>query len=496
MAFESIDLLKVLINSVKAQLAGEAVQERDISGFLEKIKKVVEGEDLPAGGGRDAQPAETEGANKVSSPKDFGRPAEGAHKDQLFVRVGTEKLDQLINMVGELVISQTQVTQNPDIVRSANQKLNRDVAQLDRITRDLQEIAMSMRMVPIKGTFERMARMVRDLARKCDKQVEFRVSGEDTELDKNVVDELIDPLTHMVRNAVDHGIEAAEERQAAGKPEKGTVFLEACHQGGNVVIELRDDGKGLDRDRIRKKAIDRGLIRPDEELTDTQVYDFIFHPGFSTTEKVSDVSGRGVGMDVVRRSIEKLRGKVEVYSEPGEGSTFTIRLPLTMAIIDGMIIGVGQERYVLPLTSIVRSLRPSKEQVFTVMGEGEMVKVHGDLFPLQRLYDRFDVRPDNLNPWEALVVLIEAEGGSCCLLVDELLGIQQVVIKGLDDDLRHDKGLSGCTILGDGKVGLILDANGLVSAANQGEMSQGLREMEAVGAGNGQAMGMAAPGLN
>jgi two-component system chemotaxis sensor kinase CheA len=387
------------------------------------------------------------------------------HQDQYFVRVGTAKLDQLVTMVGELVIAQTQVSQNPDVLRLDNDKLTRDIAQLNRITRDIQEVAMSMRMVPIRPTFERMARMVRDLARKLDKSVEFRMSGEETEVDKNMVEEIVDPLIHMVRNAVDHGLESPIERQTAGKPDKGSVVLEAYHQGGSIVIELRDDGKGLDRDRILQKAIERGLARSDEAYTDEQVYDFLFRPGFSLAKQISDISGRGVGMDVVRRSIEKLHGKVEVHSVLGQGSAFTIRLPLTLAIIDGMVVGVGKERYVLPLTSIVRSLRPAPEQISTVLGQAEMVQVLGELFPLVRLHARFRIEAKSRVPWEGLVVITEAETGRCGLLVDELLGIQQVVIKGLEEDLRNDKCLAGCTILGDGRVGLILDADGLALEA-------------------------------
>jgi two-component system chemotaxis sensor kinase CheA len=317
-----------------------------------------------------------------------------------------------------------------------------------------------------------MARMVRDLARKCGKQVNFHMSGEETELDKNMVEELVDPLTHMVRNAVDHGIELPDERKKQGKIEQGAVSLAACHKGGSVVIELRDDGKGLDHERIRKKAVERGLLGPEENLSEEQIYDLIFKPGFSTAEQVSDVSGRGVGMDVVRRGIEKLRGKVEISSEPNKGSTFSIHLPLTLAIIDGMVVCVGNERYIIPLTSIVRSMRPLQTEIFTIKNEGEMVKVQGDLFPLIRLHKSFDVKPKSEKPWESLVILVESELGRCCLLVDDLVGIQQVVIKGLDEEFRHKKKLSGCTILGDGRVGLILDVNGLVQlTSNRGNTS-------------------------
>ena len=495
-AFEAIDLLKELLEAVQTQLDGGEILPKDVSDFLKNVAAASgRGEpsrrqagggtalpiDTPEAGQKDPStpPAESEArtpAQHVQSTVTPGAPGktpavraaspQGKQGTQQFVRVGTTKLDDLVNLVGELVIAQTQVSQNPEILSSENQKLTKDISQLMKISNEIQKTAMSMRMVPIQGTFERMARMVRDLARKTGKQVTFRTSGEDTELDKNMVEEIVDPLTHMVRNAVDHGVESPEQRKAGGKPEKGTVTLEAYHKGGHIVIELGDDGKGLDREKILKKAVERGLARPDEELTDGAIHDFIFHPGLSTAEQVSEVSGRGVGMDVVRRAIEKLRGKVEVQSRPGKGSTFTIQLPLTLAIIDGMVIGVGGERYILPLTSIVRSLRPRPDQVFTVMGKGEMIKVQEEVLPLLRLHERFDVNPRHEDPSAGLVILVETEAGRSCLLVDELLGMQQVVIKGLNDDLRRDEGLSGCAILGDGRVGLILDANGLVNQAH------------------------------
>lgn len=468
-AFESVDLLKNLLTDAKRMAEGGPPRENTelvLRGFLSRIVDVVRGSrqtESPAGGR--AAEAKAEPGEPATSLKDPSA-AEGKRQDQHDVRVKTEKLDQLVNMVGELVIAQTQVSQHPEIAGAQSQKLLRDISQLNRITRDLQEVAMSMRMVPIRATFERMARLARDLSRKFGKPVDFRMSGEETELDKNMVEEIVDPLTHMMRNALDHGLEPAGDRQAAGKPEKGVVSLEAFHRGGNIVIELKDDGRGIDRERVFKKAVERGLARADEELTDEQIFGFLFQAGFSTAEKVSDVSGRGVGMDVVRRNIEKLRGRVEIRSEKGKGSTFAIQLPLTLAIIDGMVVGVGKERYILPLTSIVKSLRPSREEVSTVMGRDEMVKVQGNLFPLVRLHSRYGVRSDHTDPWESLTVLVEAEGGKCCLMVDELLGIQQVVIKGLEDDLRTDRSLSGCTILGDGRVGLILDVNDLVRKPN------------------------------
>lgn len=454
----SIDLLRDLLKGVEAQLPSGVVRLRDISAFVNRVAAVVAGKESTP------RPKDKEGS-ELPAPASDGN---GRHtREQLYVRVDTEKLDLLVNAVGELVIAQTQVAQNPDVLHSGNQKLSKDIAQLMKISTNLQEISMGLRMIPIKATFERMARLVRDLTRKCGKQVEFRMRGEETELDKNVVEEIVDPLTHMVRNAVDHGIELPAERLAVGKPEKGQITLEAYHKGGHIVIELSDDGRGINRDRVLEKARERGLVSADEKLSDDEILKLIFHPGLSTAEKISDVSGRGVGMDVVRRNIEQLRGKVEVQSTPGRGSVFTIKLPLTLAIIDGMVIGVGTERYILPLTSIISSLRPRPEQIATVLGRGEMIKVQEELFPLVRLHDRFGVAPRYIDPCQALVVLIEAEGKRCCLMVDELIGLQQVVIKGLSEELRRDPCLSGCAILGDGRVGLILDANGLVEHAHK-----------------------------
>jgi two-component system, chemotaxis family, sensor kinase CheA len=456
----SIDLLKELLRRAEEQILSGTVVPQDVSAFLARVKAAGRGE-APEPGSQTSEPVPVEAA--PPAPRD-GAGAEPKRRDP-HVRVDTEKLDLLVNVVGELVIAQTQVGQSPDVLQSTNQKLSKDIGQLTKISGDLQEIAMSLRMVPIRATFERMARMVRDLGRKCGKQVEFRMRGEDTELDKNVVEEIVDPLTHMVRNAMDHGVESADERRAAGKPEKGQVILEACHKSGHVVIELSDDGKGINRDKVLKKAVERGLVSAESELSDTEIFNLVFHPGLSTADKITDVSGRGVGMDVVRRNIERLRGRVEVHSEVGKGSVFTIKLPLTLAIIDGMVIGVGEQRYILPLTSIVSSLRPQPEQITTVLKRGEMVRVQDELFPLVRLHERFAVEPRHTDPCSALVVLIEAEGNRCCLMVDELVGLQQVVIKGLDESLRQDPCLAGCAILGDGRVGLIMDANGLVEQA-------------------------------
>ena len=390
------------------------------------------------------------------------------------IRVGTGRLDSLINMVGELVIAQSMVAEDPEVVGSTGARLVRNVSRSGKIIRELQDLTMALRMVPLKRTFQKMARLVRDLAHKAGKSVQFVTEGGDTEIDRNMVEVLNDPLVHMMRNAVDHGIDTSEQRAAAGKDLTGTVYLRAYHSAGNVVIELEDDGKGLDRDKIIAKALDRGLVEPGRELSDAEAYSLIFQPGFSTAEKITDVSGRGVGMDVVKKGIESLRGRVEVISRAGEGSTFTMRVPLTMAITDAMLVRVGEQRYLLPTISIEQSFRPEVGAVSTVAGRGEMIVVRGSLLPVFRLYELFKVPGAVTNPCKALLIIIEGEGKRCVLMVDELLGQQQVVIKSLGRSLGQVRGVAGGAILGDGQIGLILDAAGLLRSAGGEEIAHEL----------------------
>ncbi|MDT8317663.1 MAG: Hpt domain-containing protein [bacterium] len=381
------------------------------------------------------------------------------------IRVDTAKLDSLVNMVGELVITQTMLNHNDSIKSLRDNNLGKIISQLDKITREVQDNVMSIRMLPVKATFQKLIRLARDISKKGGKSVNVRVEGEETELDKTVIDEIGDPLVHILRNAIDHGIEMPDERSGAGKDTTGTVELKAFHQGGNIVIEIRDDGKGLDKDAIIKKAIQKGLISDSKSVAEEDIFNLIFLPGFSTAKTVTDLSGRGVGMDVVKRNIQKLRGKVEIHSVMGKGSAFTIKLPLTLAVIDGMVVKVGDEKYILPTVSIVESLRPEKGQISTVQGRGEMVNVRGDIYPLIRLHELFDVEPVNYNPWEAMVMQVEGEGKTTCILVDELVGQQQVVIKSLGESFKKVRYVSGGAIMGDGRVGLILDTGGLISAS-------------------------------
>ena len=343
------------------------------------------------------------------------------------------------------------------------QKLQKDSAQLRRITTELQRISMAMRMVPIKNTFQKMIRLVRDLSKKSGKEVGLEMKGEETEIDRNMVEEIYEPLVHMIRNALDHGIEMPEERVKAGKEARGTISLTAQQKGGNIVIEIRDDGRGLDAARIRDKAIKVGLISAAENLEEKALYELIFQPGFSTKEVVTEVSGRGVGMDVVKKSIDRLRGKIDTTSIPGKGSSFQFKLPLTMAIIDGMVIRVGDERYIVPTVAMTESLRPLKDAYVTVQGRGELIKVRDRLMPLIRLHEIFDTEPRFHDPWDALVLVVGENSGAFCLLADEIVGRQEVVIKSLGESMRHVVGVSGGAILGDGKVALIVDVKGVVS---------------------------------
>jgi two-component system chemotaxis sensor kinase CheA len=395
--------------------------------------------------------------------------AQGAHT----VKVETNKLDGLIDLVGELVITQSLVTSSSSIKFLKEQKLVKDLAQVSRITSELQRNAMSLRMVQINQTFRKMNRLVRDLAHKFEKDVELVTTGEETEIDRNMVESIYDPLVHMIRNCLDHGLEPPQERLAAGKPPKGIVSLKAYHQGGNVVIEMSDDGRGLDREKVVAKAIEKGLIQSGENLSSQAIHNLVFQPGFSTKDRVTDVSGRGVGMDVVRKSIEVLRGKVDFASERGRGSTMTIRLPLTLAIIDGMIVRVGDNRYILPTISINESFRPKPEEYFTVKNQGEMIKVREALLPLVRLANIVRASGAMSDPATGLVVVVENEGQRCCLLVDEVLGKQEVVIKSLGEALKYVRSLAGGTILGDGRVGLILDVSGIFEAMDASGGSAG-----------------------
>ncbi len=380
------------------------------------------------------------------------------------VRVETKKLDTLLNLLGEIVISQSSIARFADELNEQQGfRLKNALYGMDRITREFQEQIMAIRMIPIGPTFEQFRRFVRDAAGELGKEIRLDIRGGETELDKTVIEQISDPLKHMIRNAIDHGIEMPVEREKAGKKRTGTIVLNAYHQEGNVFIEIMDDGRGLDRAAIRRKAIERGLIKGDEEMSERQVQELLFMPGFSTAEKVGELSGRGVGMDVVRTNIEALRGTVEIFSEEGKGTNVRIKLPLTLAIIEGMLVRVGKNVYIIPLLSIIESLQPSKESIRTIEGKGEVILVRDEYVPLLRLYEHFGVDADVVNPWECLVVVVESGRSRMGIMVDDLIGQQQIVIKSLDNYITRSRALSGAAIMGDGTVALIIDVHGMVS---------------------------------
>jgi two-component system chemotaxis sensor kinase CheA len=446
---ESADYLKRAIACVQSGLLGKSAEAPAYDELLERVRAVLEGKHPAA----PQEPAER--AKTSENPKSEGETA-------FSLRVDAGKLDYMMDMVGELVIAQSLITHNPEIGALESGPLQRNLQQLGRITAEVQRVAMSMRMTSVSTLFGRMNRLVRDLTRKNGKKVRLELTGEETELDKTIIEQLADPMMHMVRNSLDHGLEGPEERAAAGKSPEGTLVLSASHQAGHILIEITDDGRGLNTEKILWKARERGLVPEGQNLSENEIFFLIFEPGFSTAEVVTDVSGRGVGMDVVRRQIQGLRGRIEIRSVRGRGATFLLRLPLTLAIIDGLIVGVGEERYIMPINSVREMLRPTPQMIFTMEGRAEMAMVRGELLPIVRLDRRFAIEGARQNPSEALFVVVEAQGRRFCLLVDEMLGKQEVVIKSLGDTFRQVSGISGGAILGDGRVGLILDVNGVL----------------------------------
>jgi two-component system chemotaxis sensor kinase CheA len=462
---ESIDLVKILIAALDAAVKQNqpiATQSR-LPGLLDRLHAAAKGEAAPkaAVAAAAATPAPTQEAALAAK-------SSSANSSDATVKVATERLDSLINMVGELVIAQSMVCSDVMPLAGGNHRVQKNMQHLGKITRELQDLSMSMRMVPIQGVFQKMARLVRDVARKAGKEIDFVVVGGETELDRNVVEAISDPLVHMVRNSVDHGIEPPDKREQAGKQRAGRVQLRAYHQAGSIVIEITDDGRGLNKKRIVEKAIAAGIVKPGQELSDQEIFKLIFHAGLSTADKITDISGRGVGMDVVRKNVEAMRGRIDITSTEGAGSTFTIRLPLTLAVIDGLIVKVGGEQFIIPINSIEQSIRPKADQLSTVQNRGEMCLLRGELMPMFRLDRLFRIDGAKQEATEALVVIVHDNDRRCCLLVDELLGQQQVVIKSLGESLGAVPGVSGGAILGDGSIRLILDVPGLIGLAASG----------------------------
>ncbi len=505
LALQSLDMIKQMITYVQDALGGapllrpegyhdlvELLRDPESAGISDESDLEEEttpriGDILVASGKAQRENVEALAASKSDKPigvemvkKKAAKVSDVAQalrtqdrmkgKQQVFetsVRVSTGRLDRLIDMVGELVIAHSMVAQDEVVVGGEQHRLLKKINQTGKIVRELQDLSMSMRMIPLKGTFKKMARLVRDVSRKVGKNVKLVTHGEDTEIDRNMVDVINDPLMHMVRNAVDHGIETADERAAAGKPSAGTVTLSAYHAAGSVVVEIQDDGKGISREVILNKARERGLITDGSALNDREIFNLIFEPGFSTAAEVTDVSGRGVGMDVVKKNIESIRGQVEIQSEPGQGSVFKMRLPLTLAIIDGMALRVNREAYIIPTGSIVRSIKPGPESISTVLKKGEMVALRGELIPVFRLHDLFAIEMDEEKLDKQLIVVVEDDNKrQAGLIIDELIGRQQIVIKSLGGAMRDIPGISGGAIMPNGQVGLILDVGGIMQLAN------------------------------
>jgi two-component system chemotaxis sensor kinase CheA len=402
----------------------------------------------------------------VPSTNSSDKPSSKAKNDLGSIRVGVDKVDSLINLMGELVITQSMLSElGNDFDLSKVERLNSGLEQLLQNTKELQESVMRIRMLPISFAFNRFPRLVHDLSKKTGKEVELILKGEQTELDKTVMEQIGDPLVHLVRNAVDHGIESAEVRLANGKPEKGTIMLNAFHQGGSIVIEIKDDGGGIDREAVFNKALEKGIVDENTVLTDAQTFDLLFEPGFSTAKEVSDISGRGVGMDVVKKNIQSLGGRIQVESVQGKGSTFRVNLPLTLAILDGQLVQVGTETYIIPLITIVESLQPQKELINRVSGDMVLYRLREDNVPVIPIFHLFNIPCEFENIENSLLVVVEADGQKIGLMVDDLLAQQQVVIKSLNDNYQQVEGISGATILGDGSVAMILDVPGIISMA-------------------------------
>ena len=441
-------------------------------GFFQPIEQIraaagITGEPKPASAPKGPEPLElSETASELALEKKAAAKKD-PHAESSSIRVSVEKVDQLINLIGELVITNAMLEQRSGALDPmTHERLLNSISQLGRNTRELQEAVMSIRMMPMDFVFSRFPRMVRDLASKLGKKVDFITNGAATELDKGLIERIVDPLTHLVRNSIDHGIEMPAARVASGKSEAGRLFLSAGHQGGNIVIEVSDDGAGLNRERILAKASQNGLS-VSENMSDEEVWQLIFAPGFSTAEQVTDVSGRGVGMDVVKRNIASMGGSVDIRSARGFGTTISISLPLTLAILDGMSIRSGEEVYILPLSFVVESLQPAPQDIREIAGRGRVLKVRGEYLPLIPLYQMFEIQPRITDPSEGIVVILETEGKKAALFVDELVGQQQVVVKNLEANYRKVAGISGATILGDGGVALILDVAALVRSSRQ-----------------------------
>ena len=459
----AVDVLTAMVKDLPSRAAGQTVADR--SARCEQVLSAVDA--LIA----DETTSSTPTPIAVASSET--EPAATWFEEDATIKVSTRKLDALVDMVGELVIAQAILAENPALQRPGDDRLSRQLGQIRRITSDIQRDAMSMRMVPIRRTFQKLSRLVRDLGKKFDKPTNVVIVGEDTELDRKLVEQLTDPLMHMVRNTIDHGVEPRSVRAAAGKPETAEIQLRAFHRGGGVVVEIADDGAGLDTQRIFERAVAQGLIADGTQMSAGEIHQLIFRPGFSTADKVTELSGRGVGMDVVRRNIHVLRGRIDIHTERGRGATFSLQLPLTLAIVDGLVLSVGGDRFVIPTPAVQESLRPLPQHVHTTGGHASMVQVRDRLIPMLHLGHAFGIESARAEASEGTVVIAEDNGRPVALVVDELLGKREVVIRSLGEMFRGVKGIAGGAILGDGRIGLILDTGGLLAlaAATQAQRS-------------------------
>jgi two-component system, chemotaxis family, sensor kinase CheA len=466
LTLQCADVMRGLVEQAPAALDGAAlVLPAAVAGLQQRLR---EAEHAAAGEGGAEHAAST--AGPAERAPGAGQPAAGVplqqragHGDDAWIRLRTARLDSLVELIGELVVAQSMITQDPLVEQGRHGALGRKVSHAGKLVRELQQLGMSLRMVPLRPLFHRMQRVVRDAARASGKRVELVTEGGDTEIDRNMADLLTDPLVHMVRNAVDHGLELPAERAAAGKDPVGTVRLAAYHAGGFVVIELQDDGRGLDGERIVESAVAKRLVEPERDLTEDEISRLILAPGLSTAAEVTALSGRGVGMDVVRRNIEALRGRIEIDPRPGLGACFTLRLPLTLAVTDGMLVRVGAERYILRTSQIRTSFRPTGDELVAVAGGGELVTLHGEVLPVVRLHELFGVPDAVTDAARGLLVVVEDAGRRYALLVDELLRQQQFVAKPVGEGLGPVPGVGGAAILGDGRAGLIIDTADLIS---------------------------------
>ncbi len=463
----TVFLKAIDIEEVAAEKEAEKQEENEIKEDLKTASEPVnvQGNNVGSDTAGQAQPIKNQSVQKTQKPSQPAASSAAAQKKaaptQHMISVNIGKLDQLLNLMGELVIAEAMTTQNPDLEGLDLENFNKSARQLRKIINDVQDTVMSMRMVSLSTTFFKMNRIVRDMCKNLGKDVQLEVVGEETEVDKNIIEHLSDPLMHIIRNSVDHGIEMPDERKAIGKPEKGTVLLEARNAGGEVIIIVKDDGQGLDTQKIFNKAKENGLLKkPENEYTEREIHQFIFHPGLSTNDQVTNYSGRGVGMDVVMNNIETVGGTISVESEKGEGTTNILKIPLTLAIVEGMLIKMGGAKYTIPISSIQETFKAKQDQVFKDPDGNEMLTLRGDVYNIVRLYDFFGAKSEVTNIEEGVLIMLENEGQHVCLFVDELIGEQQVVVKTMPGYINRVKGISGCTLLGNGDISLIIDVGG------------------------------------